>query len=75
MVKNPEREDGLFTDERVKGWDSGKWTGLRKKMVGLSGMPGDDLIMFYSEKGFEAYRDVYERDMRERSLEKETGRK
>ena len=75
MVKNPEREDGLFTDERVKGWNSGKWTGLREKMVELSGMSGDDLILFYSRKGFEAYQNVYERDMGEKSLEKETGRK
>lgn len=75
IVKNPDREDGLFTDERVKGWNSRKWTELREKMVELSGLPGDDLIMFYSEKGFKNYQKVYERDMGDRNLEKEQGRK
>ena len=62
-VKNPDRPDGAFTDERVPGWNSGKWMELRDRMVELAGLSPDDLIMFYTEKGFQKYRQTYERDM------------
>lgn len=62
-VENADRPDGVFTDERVKGWNSGKWIKLRERMVELAGLSQDDLIMFYSEKGFQNYQEVYERDM------------
>ena len=62
-VENADRPDGVFTDERVKGWNSGKWIKLRERMVELAGLSKDDLIMFYTEKGFHNYQEAYERDM------------
>lgn len=56
---NNDREDKIFTDERVPGWNVFAWCNMRDKMNNILNMD-NDLIMFYSNAAYLEYKKAYD---------------